>query len=89
MATKVNQKQMELLSAMWTATSLRPFKAVEDSFLQQMIDLASLTDGTLKLPSRNLNRGNIMKLADWIGMEMKDQIKREMDFFQLQLTCGH
>ena len=81
MATNVNQKQMELLSAMWTATSLRPFKAVEDNFLQQMIDFASSTDGKLKLPSRNLNRENIIKLAEWIQMEMKNQIHREMDFF--------
>ena len=88
MATNVNQKQMELLSAMWTATSLRPFKAVEDNFLQQMIDFASSTNGKLKLPSRNLNRENIIKLAEWIEMEMKNQIHREMDFFLVQLTCG-
>ena len=78
MSTK---KQLEFLSVMWTATSLRPFKVVEDLFLQCMIDLAISVDGKLKLPSRNLNRGNIMKLAEWIKNEIKSQIHREMDYF--------
>lgn len=70
-----------MLSAIWTATSLRPFKAVEDLFLQCMIDLATSVDGKLKLPSRNLNRGNVMKLAEWMQNEIKSQIHREMDYF--------
>ena len=71
MASNVNQKQLEFLSAMWTATSLRPFKVIEDLFLQSMIDLATSVDGKLKLPSRNLNWENIMKLTEWMKNEIK------------------
>lgn len=81
MASNANQKHMELVAAMWTATSLRPFMAIEDHFLKVMIDFASATDGNFNLPSRNLNRANVMKLGEWMANEIKDQIRREMDFF--------
>jgi len=32
MASNTNQKQLELLCAMWTATSLRPVIVIEDFF---------------------------------------------------------
>ena len=81
MASNKNQKQLELLCAMWTATSLRPIKVVEDFFLQHMIDHATATNGKLSLPSRNLNQRNIMKIAEWMTNEIKIQIRREMNFY--------
>jgi len=81
MASNKNQKQLELLCAMWTATSLRPIKVVEDFFLQHMIDHATATNGKLSLPSRNLNQRNIMKIAEWMTNEIKIQIRREINFY--------
>ena len=81
MASNKNQKQLELLCAMWTATSLRPIKVVEDLFLQLTIDHATATNGKLSLPSRNSNQRNIMKIAEWMTNEINIQIRREMNFY--------
>jgi len=84
MASKANQKQLELLCAMWTATSLRtlrPFQVVENFFLQHMIDHATSINGKLNLPSRNLNWSNVMKVAEWMENEIRTEIHREMNCF--------
>jgi len=46
-----------------------------------MIDHATATNGKLSLPSRNLNKRNIMKIAEWMTNEIKIQIRREMNFY--------
>ena len=81
MASNANQQQLELLCAMWTATSLRPFQVVEEFCLQHMIDHATSIKGTLNLPSRSLNRSNVMKIAEWMENEIRTQIHREMNYF--------
>ena len=66
LATKGDQEHFTKRVAIWTACSLRPFAIVEDEELQSIIDFATQVDGSLKLPSRNTNKGNVDKLANEI-----------------------
>jgi hypothetical protein len=74
---------LQLLSTLWTCSSLRPFMVTEDEYLQEMISFSSSVNGALKLPSCNLNRKNIMIVHMW----MKQHIKDIMQKLMLYVTC--
>ena len=82
-ASYANQTCFQMKTALWTCKSLRPFDICEDSMLQEMITFASNSNGTLHLPSRDLNRDIVMNIYKFSKAKLKDlfRSKREMDFF--------
>ena len=82
-ASRYDRKIFEMLIACWTCTSLRPFSISEDFALQEVINHANATSGSLSLPSRNLNRENVMKVYEFSKTKLKDLLKRrgEVHYF--------
>ena len=77
-ASKADTKKVEALLVNWVATSLRPFKVVED---QGFVALCKFLNGQAKLPGRAKHKEQFIKVSEMVMDRVTRLLREEMDHF--------